>query len=76
MPPKSLDYIAGCGRRTLLHFNCRSLNNKMEELAEIVSAVKPLILCLTETSKRNKNSFKWISTVHYMLSSNENQIQP
>lgn len=36
-------------RITLLNINCRSVNNKIPELHQIIDQVKPDIICLTET---------------------------
>ena len=33
----------------ILHYNCRSMKNKMEEISNICYKLQPAILCLTET---------------------------
>ena len=48
-PPKPLSQIEDVEGSLILHYNCRSIKNKLDEISYILNKSKPLILCLTET---------------------------
>ena len=50
MPTLNPDFIQNHVKDFLiLHYNCRSMMNKQEEIHNIIEKLKPSILCLTET---------------------------
>lgn len=49
MPTSNQNLIKLCSDFLILHYNCRSIMNKIEELWNICSKLKPEIICLTET---------------------------
>ena len=48
-PISNEDLVTCNGDFLILHYNCRSLLNKVEELTDICMKLKPKIICLTET---------------------------
>ena len=49
LPPKPLSDLESVEGHKILHFNCRSVKNKIDEIAYILQTTKPSILILTET---------------------------
>ena len=47
--PQNINKLSEHKNKLILHMNCRSVGNKIDEIGQILSTVKPLILCLSET---------------------------
>ncbi|XP_060581061.1 uncharacterized protein LOC132737744 [Ruditapes philippinarum] len=48
-PPKANKKLKECERLCVLNINCRSIKNKIPDLQQVISQVKPDIICCTET---------------------------
>lgn len=73
MPTTNLNFIKNSSKEDflILHYNCRSAVNKMDEIRNICSKLNPSILCLTETWLDSSNPKTALTPEGYKIIRND-----